>query len=72
MVTALLFVVVYRYYPYSRPTKGNSTREGERRRAEYAGDNRARGRRNNRDRLTFAAGGGLGSHPKGELNPPSA
>ncbi len=36
-----------------------------RRRAEYAGDNRDRGRRDNCDRLTFAAGGDLGSTPKG-------
>src|SRR5918997_164398 len=32
-----------------------------RRRAELAGDNRDRGRRDSRDRLTFAAGGALGS-----------
>ena len=32
-----------------------------RRRAEYAGDNRDRGRRDSRDRVAFAAGGALGS-----------
>ncbi len=44
-----------------------------RRRAEYAGDNRDRGRHNNRDRRTFAAGGDLGSTPqRGGDQPPYA
>ena len=68
MVSALLFVVVYRYSTYLRPTKGNSTRERERRRAEYTGDNRTRGRRNNCDCCTFAIGCDLREPLQGGIN----
>ncbi len=67
-LSALLFVVVYRYHPCLRPTKGNSSRERERRRAEYAGDNRNRGIRNNSDRRTFGAGCDLREPPQGGIN----
>ena len=68
MLLALLFGVVYRYYPYLRLTKGNSTRERERRRAEYAGDNRNRGRGDNHYRRTFGAGCDLRESPQGGVN----